>query len=161
MDAVWEARKHVNWGLGIKVLGAISLVFLTAWVTYLFTARLNVETALQQQQMAAVQQFEESGARLDTSLSLFADALLDGSGVAEARKEVRTAIILHASQANALRDVVGNGNVDQYLRGLAELREFADNATDPRTAMVVAQQHVNLMDYRVRMVELARRNIYS
>jgi len=160
MVSTVATRQH-NWlGLVLKGIGAVALVGLTAVVTYMFTARLNVETAIQQQQMAALQQFEDSGARLDSSLSLFADALLDHRGVEDARKEVRTALTLHASQANALSSMVGTGNADQYLRGLGDLRRFADTTTDAQTAMRTAQAHVTLMDYRVRMAALARQNIY-
>jgi len=161
MGAAVAFRQHVNMGSTVKAVGAVALVILTVILTFVATARLNVETAVQQQQMAALQQFEESGARLDASLSLFADALLDKKGVEDARKEVRTALVLHASQANALRAMVGDGNVDQYLGGLRELRQFADTATDPQTAMRTAQQHVTLMDYRVKLAGLARKSIYS
>lgn len=142
-------------------LKAIALVALATVATYFATSHQNVESALQQQNAAAVQQFEASGSQMDAALSLYVDALLDGRDVAQARKDARAAITLHAAQASPLRPLAGNGNVDQYVNGLGDLRKFADDADGRLTAKTMAQQHVNLMAYRVKLVSLARGNIYQ
>jgi hypothetical protein len=95
-----------------KGLGAVTLVILTAVFTYMFTARLNVETAVQQQQTTAIQQFDQTGAQMDSSLSLFVDALLSNKKIDDARTEARTAITLHAAQVSALEPLAGIGNVN-------------------------------------------------
>lgn len=145
----------------LKVGGAVALAILTAILTYQFTAKLNVETAVQQQQSAAIQQFEQSGAQMDASLSQFVDALLDKKGIADARVAARSAISLHASQAAALKPLTGSGNVEQYVVGLGDLRELTDAADGKVTAKKMAQQHVNLMDYRAKLVAMAKGNVYK
>lgn len=149
-------RQHVTPTALIQAAGAIALALLTAGLTYFLTADLNTESAVKQQNSASVLQFEGSGAKMDTSLSVLVDAILDGRGVSEARKEARTAVTLHAAEANQLRTLVGNGNVDQYINSLGDLRELTDQASDRKSAQRMAQLHVNIMDYRVRMVSSAR-----
>jgi len=166
VGAALAIRSPVSAGAVGKVAGAIILALLTAILTYAFTARLNVQTAYQQQQATSIQQFEESGAKMDAQLSLLVDALLDAKGnetnkaVDDARSEARTAITLHASQAHNLEPVVGTGNVKQYIDGLGILRGLTDKVTGRITARRMAQVHVNLMDYRVRMLKQARANMY-
>lgn len=157
------AAAQPRWSTGplAKALGAIALIILTAITTYAVTARLNVETALQQQNAAALQEFEKSGGQMDVALSVYVDTLLDRGDTKAARNDVRTAITMHTSQTNALRSLVGSGNVDQYIDGLGDLRQFADDVNGRLTAKKMAQQHVNLMDYRVKMVSMARQNIYK
>lgn len=149
------------WSTVWAAAGAVALAGLTAVLTYFATARLNVETAVQQQQSAAIQQFEQSGSQMDASLSLFVDALLDKQGVKDARKDVRSAITVHGSQAASLTPLAGEGNVSQYVKALGDLRTFADAAQDPRSARKMAQQHVNLMAYRQKLVALAKSNVYK
>lgn len=161
MSAVTAIRPHAGFGPLAKALGATALVIFTAILTYMFTAHLNVETAIQQQQTSALQQFEQSGAQMDASLSVFVDALLDQKGVAEARTAARTSIILHSSQSSPLSSLAGTGNVEQYVNALGELRSLTD-ATDGRmTARKMAQQHVNIMAYRVKLVAICRERIYQ
>lgn len=145
----------------MKGLAALALVLVTALVTYVFTARLNVETAVQQQQSTAVQQFEQSGAQMDANLSQFVDALLDKRGVAEARTAARASISLHAAQAGALKPLAGTGNVEQYVDGLGDLRRLTDAANDRLSAKSMAQHHVNLMAYREKLSSLAKSNVYK
>lgn len=145
----------------ISGLKALALIALTTIATYFATSHQNVETALQQQNSAAVQQFEASGAQMDAALSIYVDALFEKGDLDEARKDARNAIVLHSSQANALRTLAGDGNVDQYINGLGDLRKFADDMNGRLTAKKMAQQHVDLMAYRVKLVSLARENIYK
>lgn len=154
-------RPHAALGPLVKALGAVALVVLTAIVTYQFTARLNVETAVQQQQSAAVQQFEQSGAQMDANLSLFVDALLDRRDVAETKTNARASIILHSAQANGLVALAGTGNVEQYVDGLGDLRELTDATDGKKTARQMAQKHVDLMAYRVQLVNVAKRRVYQ
>lgn len=144
-----------------KGLGAVALVFLTAIATYGITAKLNVETAVQQQQNTSIQQFEESGAQMDVALSNFVDALLDKKEIDEARNTSRAAIALHAAQANALKPLTGDGNIRQYIDGLGNLRAFVDSTDGRKTAKIMAQQHVNLMAYRLKLVDMAKGNVYK
>jgi hypothetical protein len=144
-----------------RILLAIISAALAAYLTYLGTARLNQVTAVQQQRMVAVQQFEESGARLDSSMSIFVDALLDGQDLKDARRDVRVALTIHASQADALRGFAGKGNVDRYLEALKNLRRLTDATTNLPTAKMAAQEHVNVMDFRVRFLKQLKHNVYA
>lgn len=145
----------------ISGLKALALVAITTIATYCATSHQNIESAQQQQNVAAVQQFEASGAQMDAALSLYVDALLDKRDVAQTRKDVRAAITLHGAQAAPLRALAGKGNVDQYVDGLGALRGFADDADGRLSAKTMAQQHVNLMAYREKLTALARKNIYK
>lgn len=154
-------RPQVALGLLGKALGAVALVVFTAIATYMFTAQLNVETAMQQQQAAAVQQFEQSGAQMDANLSLYVDALLDKRDIPATKSAARASIVLHSSQASGLNALAGTGNVTQYVNALGDLRELADASDGRITARKMAQQHVNVMAYREKLVALSRSRIYQ
>lgn len=161
MGASMAIRPREAFGWLGKVVGAVALAAVTAILTYLVTAQLNVETAVQQQQSAAITQFEQSGSQMDANLSLFVDALLDQKGVADARNAARASIVLHSSQAGALKPLAGSGNVDQYVNALGDLREFTDAVDGKQTARKMAQQHVNVMAYREKLVRLSRERVYK
>ena len=144
-----------------KAAGAVMLVVLTAIFTYMFTARLNVETAVQQQRTTAIQQFDQTGAQMDASLSLFVDALLSRQKVDDARTSARTAITLHAAQADGLAPLTGTGNVVQYVNSLGDLRVLVDQTNGKLTAKKMAQQHVDLMAYRKKLTAMAKGNVYK
>lgn len=160
MGAAMATKRHVSWDLLIRHGPSLATLLLGAAIaglfTYLATAQANVELLRQQQRTVIIQQFEESGARMDSNLSLFVDTLIDRDKADEARKEARIAITLHASQARGLNDIVGKKNVDGYLKGLGQLRQFVDQTQDVPTAMRAAQSHVFLMEYRDKLVMRAR-----
>lgn len=128
--------------------------------TYYLTQKLNKETAVQQQHLASVQDFAATGARVDAAISTLADAAIDEDGVNQAKKEARQAIAAHAASALALRPVIGRGNVEAYMAGVAELRVLVDAAGDVPAAARASKGRYALIDNRNRVVEEARRRIF-
>ena len=144
-------------GLATALVGG----FLAALFTYYFTAQLNEESTLQQQYLAAVQDFNATGARVDASVTELADTVLDGDEVREARKEARQAIAAHVAATQSLTQVVGQGNVDAYMTGLATLRTLVDQTENPGAALRTSRARFDLMSNRTVMVAEARRRIYG
>lgn len=142
-------------------LGAVATALLAAVFTYFFTAKLNDEAALHQQYLAAVQDFITSGARVDASVTGLSDGILDADDIKEARKEARQAIALHVAATQSLSQVIGTGNSDAYMEGLATLRTLVDDAKDPSTALKASRARFELMDNRAIIVAEARRRIYG
>lgn len=144
-------------GLATALIGG----FLAAWFTYVFTARLNHEAALQQQYLSAIQDFSATGAKVDASITELADTVLDGAALATARKEARQAIAAHAAASQSLAQVVGQGNVNAYVEGLATLRVLVDSTENRSQAWQTSRARFDLMDNRATMVNEARRRVYD
>lgn len=144
-------------GLAAAVAGGL----FAAYFTYLFTAKLNNEAALQQQYLVAVQDFNGTGARLDASITELADNVIDSAGIAEGRKEARQAIAAHVAATQALSPLMGTGNVKAYMAGLATLRRLVDQTANPSAALQTSRARFDLMDNRAIMVREARRRIYG
>lgn len=142
----------------------VSSVFgglLAAVFTYAVTTRLNNESALQQQYLAAVQDFTSTGAKVDASVTELADTVLDGQRTLNARKEARQAIAGHVAASQGLVQVIGQGNVDEYMKGLATLRLLIDKTDDKGAALKTSKARFVLMDNRTAIVAEARRRIYG
>lgn len=157
-----RARRYGKLLIG-GLLTAIIGGFFAALFTYYATVRLNTETALQQQYLAAVQEFNATGAKVDASVTDLADSIADtgrATEVAGARKEARQAIAAHAAATQGLQQIVGKGNIDSYLEGLGALRTLVDSTKDAKAAMRVSQARFDLMHNRTLMVAEARRRIY-
>ncbi|MFZ3484180.1 hypothetical protein [Sphingomonas sp. 3-13AW] len=144
-------------GLATAILGG----FLAALFTYMFTARLNQEAALQQQYLAAVQEFVATGAVVDASVTGLADSVLDAEGIKAGRREARQAIAAHVAATQSLSQVIGTGNSDAYMEGLATLRKLVDETTDVQSALRASRARFDLMDNRTIIVAEARRRIYG
>lgn len=134
---------------------------LAAWFTYMFTARLNQEAALQQQYLAAVQDFVSTGARVDASITGLSDNVLDKQDVVIGRREARLAIAAHVAATQSLSQVIGTGNAGAYMEGLAELRTMVDTTSDVRTALSTSRARFDVMDNRNVITAEARRRIYG
>ncbi len=132
-----------------------------AYFTYLFTAKLNTESANQQQNLAAVQEFNSSGAKVDAAITDLADDVIDKEDVKQTRKEVRQAIAAHVAATQALAPVMGTGNVEEYMRGLATLRRLVDQTGDAGAALRTSHARFDLMENRQTMLAEARRRIYG
>lgn len=147
--------KLVLGGLATAVLGGL----FAALFTYYATERLNNKAALQQQYLAAVQDFNSTGAHLDASITELADNVLDGLEVRQARREARQAIAAHVAATQALSPLMGTGNVAAYMKGLATLRLLVDQTGNSSAALRTSRARFDLMHNRTIMVSEARRRI--
>ncbi|RKF21589.1 hypothetical protein D6851_05980 [Altericroceibacterium spongiae] len=152
-----------NW---IKlILGGIATAlvggFFAALFTYFATAKLNNESALQQQYLVAVQDFNSSGAKVDAAITELADNVLDGQEIAQARREARQAIAAHVAATQALAPLMGEGNVAEYMKGLATLRMMVDDTDGRATAQNTSKARFTLMENRTVMIAEARKRIYG
>lgn len=143
--------------------GLTSLVaaLLAASLAWYVTASTNANMTIQQQEIAAVNQFDESGASLDSSMSDFIDGLADGIVDPAVRKSLRTAIALHAAKSQRLVNIVGGKPVENYTIGLGRLREMVDAAENVTTGMAAAQLHADILANKKRMSEAAWARIES
>lgn len=116
---------------------------------------------VQQQEMAAINQFDESGANLDSSMSDFIDGIADRKVDPSVRKSLRTAIALHAAKSQRLANIVGSKPVENYTIGLGRLREMVDAADDVTTGMTAAQLHADILANKKRISEAAWARIES
>ena len=122
---------------------------------------INTEASLQQQYLSAIQDFSATGAKVDASITELADTVLDGQGLTDARREARQAIAAHAAASQSLSQVVGQGNVDEYVQGLATLRLLVDDTNGKINALKTSNARFDLMDNRVVMINEARRRVYD
>lgn len=144
-------------GLATALVGG----FFAAFFTYYATAKLNTESALQQQYLVAVQDFNATGAKVDAAITELADNVSDGQEVAQARREARQAIAAHVAATQALAPLMGKGNVAEYMKGLATLRLMVDNTDGKSAALKTSKARFTLMDNRNTMIAEARRRIYD
>lgn len=146
-------------------VGALSTAILgglvAAYFTYLFTARLNTESAVQQQYLAAIQDFSTTGAKVDASVTELADTVLDGQQLMEARREARQAIAAHVAASLSLSPVAGEANVEEYMKGLATLRLFVDRTTQREDALRTSRARFDLMSNRTIMIAESRKRVYG
>lgn len=131
------------------------------YTSYKYTAQLNHEAALQQQYLAAVQDFVSTGARVDAAVTGLSDNLLDGKGTLDGKREARQAIAAHTAATLSLSQVIGKGNADAYMVGLGDLRAIVDDTRDVKTALHASQGRFDLMENRQVIVNEARRRIYG
>lgn len=155
-DRVLQWTKLALGGLATAVLGGL----FAAFFTYVFTAKLNNESALQQQYLVAVQDFNSTGAKVDASITELADTVIDGDEIKQSRKEARQAIAAHVAATQALSPLMGTGNVKAYMEGLATLRGMVDQTGDVRAALQTSRARFDLMDNRQIMIAEARKRIY-
>lgn len=153
----------VHWGkLAIGGVGTALLGGLFAAIfTYYATAKLNNEAVLQQQYLAAVQDFNASGAKVDAAITELADNVLDGQEVAQARREARQSIAAHVAATQALAPLMGKGNVAEYMKGLATLRLMVDTTDRRSAALKTSKARFTLMENRMAMIAEARQRIYG
>jgi hypothetical protein len=149
----------------MPALGGVATAFLgglfAAIFTYYFTAKLNHESAVQQQYLAAIQEFATTGANVDASITELADTILDGAEITQARKEARQAIAAHVAATQGIVQIVGQGNADAYMVGLATLRKMVDNTGDVGAALKTSQARFDLMDNRTIIIDEARKRTYA
>jgi len=149
--------KLVGGGLATALVGG----FFAAFFTYYATAKLNTESALQQQYLVAVQDFNATGAQVDAAITELADNVYDGQEVAQARRQARQAIAAHVAATQALAPLMGEGNVAEYMKGLATLRLLVDDTHGASAALKTSKARFTLMDNRTVMITEARRRIYG
>jgi hypothetical protein len=152
--------RYVKFGAGALATAVLGGLF-AAIFTYYATARLNTESSLQQQYLVAIQDFSATGAQLDASITELADTVLDGAELTESRRAARQAIAAHAAATQSLSQVVGQGNVDEYAKGLATLRILVDDTGDRTGALKTSRARFDLMDNRVIMIKEARKRVYD
>ena len=138
-------------------LGAI----LAGLATYYFTERLNKRASIEQQYVASVQDFASTGAKVDAAVTDLADATIDEEGVDAAKKEARQAIAAHAAATLALRPLIGKGNVEAYMSGVADMRKLVDSTGDVPAALRTSKGRFALIENRNAVIKEARRRIYS
>lgn len=144
-------------GLATALVGG----FFAALFTYYATAKLNNESALQQQYLVAVQDFNATGAQVDAAITELADNVLDGNEVALARREARQTIAAHVAATQALAPIMGEGNVAEYMQGLATLRVMVDDTDGRSAALKTSRARFTLMENRTVMIAEARQRIYG
>lgn len=149
----------ISWG--VLAIGWLATAVLTAFFTYMLTSRLNNEAVIQQQYLAAVQDFTATGAKVDASITELADTIIDEDSVTVARKEARQAIAAHVAATDSLSQVVGKGNSDAYMDGLATLTKLVDKTDDVPAALSTSRARFDLMSNRTIIVAEARRRIYG
>jgi hypothetical protein len=146
--------------VGILITAFLGAV-LAALATYYFSQKLNAQTSLQQQYIASVQDFSATGARVDAAVTNLADATLDNEDVDAAKKEARQAIAAHAAATLGLRPIIGKGNVEAYMVGVADLRRLVDSTGDVPAAARASKGRFALIDNRNAMIAEARRRIFD
>jgi len=154
---VWH---YLRLAVGVILSAAIGGLF-AAWFTYVFTARLNGEAALQQQYLASVQDYISTGSKLDAAVTDLADSILDGQEVRSARQEARQALAAHVASTQSLSQVVGEGNSREYMKGLASLRLLIDDTNGSRSALTMSDARFTVMENRDIIVREARSRIYG
>lgn len=155
-----QVIRYAKVGAGAIVTAFLGGLF-AAIFTYYATARLNTESALQQQYLVAIQDFSSTGAQLDASITELADTVLDGEELTKARRDARQAIAAHAAATQSLSQVVGQGNVDEYAKGLATLRIMVDDTGDRSGALKTSRARFDLMHNRQIMITEARARVYE
>lgn len=146
------------------LLTAIAGGFFAAVFTYYATVSLNTSNAVQQQNLAAVQEFVSSGAKVDASITEITDVIADrddAEKLVDARKEARQAIAAHAAATQSIVQIVGTGNAAAYLKGLGALRTLVDTTKDPQEALRTSQARFDVLSNRTLIVAEARKRIYS
>ena len=143
------------------MVAATLSAFLAGVATYYFTKELNAEASVQQQYVAAVQDFAATGARVDAAVTTLADATVDADEVNAAKKEARQAIAAHAASTLALEPVVGEGNVKAYLTGVADMRDLVDHTDSVAAARRASRGRFALIQNRNSVIAEARKNIYD
>ncbi|BCA57441.1 hypothetical protein HMP06_0210 [Sphingomonas sp. HMP6] len=142
------ANHRANIGRGTMfIAGSLATALVGAPVGIYVATHANTIMIVQQQTLADLQNFENTGAQLDNRVSGMSDALVDGRGVNDARRALRDAVSAHSSAAFALRDDMG-GDYPPYATKLRELRNFADKANTPREGVKVFQSLVDLIALR-------------
>lgn len=155
-----QLLRYGKLGVGALVTAFLGGLF-AAWFTYFATVEANNKASLQQQYLSAVQEFSATGAQVDASITELADGVLDGRQVADARRSARQAIAAHAAASQGLAQIAGQGNVDEYVKGLAVLRLMVDDTNNGARAFETSQARFDLMENRTVMVREARRRIYD
>lgn len=143
------------------IFSAIIGGLIAGWFTYVFTAKLNTEAALQHQYLSAVQEFVSTGSEVDASVTNLADSILDGQEVRTARQASRLAIANHVAATVSLSQVIGEGNANLYMEGLASMRTYVDAANSSQSALAMSNARFDLMENRNAIVHEAQRRIYE
>lgn len=146
--------KRLLWS-GLTAVLAALLAALLAWYV---TSRTNARMVVQQQEIAAIDQFDSSGANLDSTMSDFIDDVVDGDPRPDLRKALRSAIALHAAKAQRLTNIVGQKPIEEYTAGLGQLRIMSDEAEDVQSGIVMAQLHANILANKKRISDAAWRS---
>lgn len=144
-------------GFGPIFLGAV----LAGLFTYGVTSKLNRDASLQQQELAALSDFSATGAKVDAAITQLMDNAYDKVEIGDAKKEARQALAGHAASTLGLMPVLGKGNVEAYMQGVAELRILVDRAGDLPATKQASRGRFALIDNRIAMIAEARRRIYS
>ena len=149
-----RAKAHFFQG-GSFVLGAICSAVVGIPAGIIVAERANTKLVVQQEKLSELQTFENTGAQLDSGVTSLSDAIVDGRGADDARRNLRAAISAHSSAAFALRGGLG-GDYQPYMTKLVELRGFADEATDAPSGVKVWQSTADLVAMRKRSSDRIR-----
>lgn len=144
-----------------SAVGAVALALFTSALTYALTTQQNHEAAVQQQRLAALQTFIESGSKLDASVTDLVDSVGDRTDVIDAKKETRQALAAHAAASQSIEPIVGKANVEAYLGGVGTLRTIVDETANPSAALTTSQARFDVMHNRTVIVAEARKRIFS
>lgn len=142
-------------------LSLLASAGLTAYLSYLANQRANVELAVQQQRLADLQRFRESGGVLDDSVRAFSDAMIDGGSLRIARQTIRSAVAKHAVDAMAIQHLLGKGETAAYMRQLNALRTIADQTDNVVSAKQVWQTAISIITARQKMIAHAETGLQS
>jgi hypothetical protein len=140
---------------------ALLLTLLACGLTYFLTVKANDHSALQQQYLGALQQFDQTGSAMDVSVTSLADAVREERGVADAKRNALNAIAVHAGASQALNEIVGRENMNAYQRGVGRLTDLVEATADLHSAVQASQARFDVMHNRNLIRDEARRNIYG
>jgi hypothetical protein len=151
MARVEKAKGSVFQG-GSMLLGAILTAIIGIPAGIYIAKEANTTMIIQQQRLDELQAFENTGAQLDNGVAQLSDAIVDGRGQVEARRDLRRAVVAHSSAVFALRDGLGN-DYKPYMTKMVELREFADGADTAPEGVQVWQSLSDLVAMRKRLAD--------
>lgn len=124
---VMKALPQRAWNVLRNVLAAGTLLTAVGWyVSYQTASRLAVQT----QDLSRVNQFQDTGIAVDQAFAELNDAAADGAALAAAKRKLNQAVRTHASQTDALRNVVPSPQIDQYLGLVAAFRDAMNDTED-------------------------------
>ena len=154
----WKARcaaaltTAVGWFVPMALTSGVA-----GYTAYIYTQKANTQLVIQQQSLSDLQQFRASGAAFDQSVGTLSDALVDGTDVTAAQREMRTAITRSISDTVAARPLLGEAEAQAYIDGLASLRETVDGVNNFDAGQKLWQDSINLMSARKKLITSAEK----
>ncbi|HMG48784.1 MAG TPA: hypothetical protein VK614_15155 [Allosphingosinicella sp.] len=132
MNAMKIGVPWVRLGEGLKYLVGAGLLgaLLLAVVQCSAAERAAKQASIQTYNFSRIAAFRDSGGAMDQRVAAFYDAAAAGRNLDEPRRVARSAIVEHATKAEALRGAIPSDQVTQYLALVRALNDTLDSTTD-------------------------------